>query len=70
MDGLSDKVETWPDRIICLSYFPLILKKKTIFDFKCQYNSFSFNRIILKLADKVDINDILEVYENCLAQII
>ena len=28
MDRISDKLETWPDRIICQNYVPLIVGKK------------------------------------------
>ena len=57
MDETSNEFEIWPDQIICLkSYLPLIADlKKPIIDFIINITHISFDRIVLKLADKVDI---------------
>ena len=81
MDGISHEFETWPDRIICLRRVSLIVIKKqqqqkkqqqSIFDFILDFiiSIFSFDRIILKLADKVDMDEVLDKFENCPDQII
>ena len=50
-------------RLLIIECIPLIVKKA----FVClchQHNSFSFDRICLKLADKVDMDEILDEFEN------
>ena len=69
MDGISDVFETWPDRIIYLTYVSLIVKKSLYLTYH-QHNLFSFDWIILKLADKVDMDEVLDKFENCPDQII
>ena len=53
MDEISNKFENWPDQIIILTVNSPWLLKKPLFDFA---NSFSFDQIFLKLADKVGID--------------
>ena len=64
MAEFSDKFENWPDRIINVkSYIPLIPEKASA----ClchQHNSFSFARMFLKLADKVEMDEISNKFEN------
>ena len=62
-DEFSDEFKTLPDQIINLIYVPLIAEKASVW--LChQHNSFSFDMIFLTLADKVDIDEILDVFEN------
>ena len=63
MDEISDKFGNWPDRIINLRVTSPWLLKKPLFGFVISM-SFRFNHIFLKLADKVDINEIWEKIEN------
>ena len=67
MDGISDGFETWPDWIICLRLISPLLLKKPIFDISITYN---LDQIILKLADKVDLDEMLDKFVNCPDQII
>ena len=52
MDEFSDEFETWPDLINNQNYVPLIAEKAPIW-LNHQHNTFSFDLIFLKLADKV-----------------
>ena len=57
MDKISDEFKNCPDRIINLRVtFPWLLKKYQIDSH--QHNLFSFDQIFLKLADKVDMDEI------------
>ena len=56
MDKISDECENGLDRIINQSHVPLI-HEKPLFDYH-QHNSFSFDRIFQKLADKMDMEEI------------
>ena len=59
---ISDESETWPNRIIFLWITaPWLLKKAYIWLY--QNNSFSFYRIILKLAEKVDMGEVFDKFE-------
>ena len=70
MDGLSDEFETWPYQIICLRLMSPWLLKSAYICLYHQHNSFSFDLVILKLADKVDMDEVLDKLENCPDQII
>ena len=69
IDGIFIKFKTWPDQIICLRVRSPGLLKKLKFDYH-QNNLFSFDWIILKLADKVDMDEVFNKFENCQDQII
>ena len=45
-------------------------KKKSLYLTFLQLNSFSFDQIILKLADKVDMDEVLDKFDDCPDQII
>ena len=69
MNEIWIKLENWPNRIINLSYVPLIVENASV----ClchQCNSFSFDWLFLKLADKVDMDEILNKFDNWPDQII
>ena len=70
MDAVSDEFETWSDPIIRLRVTSLRLLKKPIFDFLFSITRSSVNWIILKLADKMDMDEVLDEFENCTDQII
>ena len=58
-----DKFKNWPDRIInCRILSPWLLKKP-LFDFVISI-SFSFDRILHILADKVDMDEISDKFKN------
>ena len=61
MDQILDEFETWPGRIICLELHPLIVEKNKIGLYR-QHNFFNFDWI-LKLADMVDMNEVLDKFE-------
>ena len=53
-DEISDKYNNWPDRFINLRVtFPLF-----------QHNSFSFDQIFLKHADKADMDEMSHDFKN------
>ena len=67
MVEISNEFETWPDQIINLSYIPFIAEKVS----DChQHNLLSFDRIFLQLTDKVEMDEVLDEFENCPGQII
>ena len=68
IDKISDKFENLPDWIIYFSYFPLIAEKA--FAWLCQHNSFSFDQIFMKLADKMDLDEPSDELKNWPIQII
>ena len=61
MNEFWNEFENWP--------IPLI-NEQSLFDFCHQHNSLYFDQIFLKLADKVDMNDISHEFENLLDWII
>ena len=63
----AEKFENWQDRIIIQSNVPLIAEKSLCL-ILC--NSFSFDWIFPKLADKVDKDKILNKFDNWADQII
>ena len=63
MDEISNKFENWPDRIVNLRVTSPWLLKKPLFDFVFSM-SFSFDRMFLKLADKVAMHEISDRFEN------
>ena len=55
MDEISDEYENWPDPIIEL---PPLNDEKASIQLYHQHHSFSFDEIFLKLANKVDMDEI------------
>ena len=62
MDEISDDFKTWPDQIINLRVSSTDCWKKSLFDFVIN-NAFGFDRIFLKVADKVDMDGISGEFE-------
>ena len=69
IDEISDKLENWSHRIINHRVTSLDFRKKPLFDFVVS-RTFSFNQIFLKVADKVNMDEIPDKFENCLDRII
>ena len=63
MDEISHELENWPDRIINLRVRSPCLQKKPLFDFVINI-TFSFDQMFLKLADKMDMDEISHELEN------
>ena len=60
MYEIFNEFETWPDQIICLlSYILLIVEKASVRLFY-QHNSFNLDWMFLKLADMVEISNEFE----------
>ena len=64
MDEISDKFENWLDRIINLRVTSPWLLKKPLFDIVISKTHLGFDRMFLKLADKVDTDKISNKFKN------
>ena len=62
MDEVSKEFENWPDQIINLRVTPSSYLKKPLFDFDIYVTS-CFDQLFLKLADKVDMDEISDKFE-------
>ena len=64
MDEISNRFKNWPDPIVNLNSYVSLFAEKAFVWLCQQYNSFSFDRMCLKLRDNVDMDKTLDKFGN------